>query len=885
MDLIVPHVNSDFDCLGSLVAASLLYPEAILCFPGSSEKNLRDFCAAHPELLPPLTRAKDVNLSEISRLIMVDCQQASRIGRFAELLDKADLILHIYDHHPLTDDSLNATDGEIRPCGATTTILCSLLQKQGITPTPDAATLMLLAVHEDTGHLTFATTTPEDYLIAAWLLQCGAQLALLDEVLAPELTTVQVELLHDLLATLKTTEVQGVRLSVAHASRPWYVGDAAGLAHMMLDMENLDMLVLVMSMGDRVFLVGRSRVPEVDVGELLRKFGGGGHASAASATVKEQTLPQVLDLLDKQLLLSVHPRRTAGQIMSTPVKTIAAESTVAAAREWMVRYNYSAMPVIKAGEVVGVITRKVAEKSVYHGLSSTPVTDLMHTVFPRAVEETPLDGLIEQMVSGDNRFVPVFRKGELVGVVTRTDLLRHLHGTGIYKQESLYDLDALEPEPTEREISNQMKRRLPEKTILLLQNIGKTGAQLGLSVYAVGGFVRDLLLGIDNLDIDITAEGDGIMLAKTFAEQYGGRVREHEAFGTAVVVLDEGIKLDIASTRLEFYDSPGVLPTVERASLRRDLHRRDFTINTLAVCLNPDRFGRLVDHYGAQKDLQQKLVRVLHNLSFVEDPTRCFRAIRFEQRLGFRLETHTEGLLRTAVRMELVERVGGKRLLGELTSILKEKEPLPALRRMASLGLLPFIHPDLHFSDRTEQLCAESERAIAWYELLYLPEPIQQWTVYFFALTNNLDSARYRDACKRLNIPGRMMQRLFGQRHRAIRHFQILRQDLKKGNITNSRIYALLYHIPPELLLYGLARSGQEELRRLVSHYLIRLATMKPFSSAKELLAVGLKPGPLFGQIKERLLVARLDEKTGTKEEELALAAKLLMEAKSPCKK
>jgi tRNA nucleotidyltransferase (CCA-adding enzyme) len=397
--------------------------------------------------------------------------------------------------------------------------------------------------------------------------------------------------------------------------------------------------------------------------------------------------------------------------------------------------------------------------------------------------------------------------------------------------------------------------------------------------------VRDLLLGIDNLDIDITDEGDGILLAKSFAAQHGGRVREHETFGTAVVVLASGIKLDIASTRLEFYDSPGVLPTVERSSLRRDLHRRDFTINTFAICLNPDRFGRLVDHYGAQKDLQQKLVRVLHNLSFVEDPTRCFRAIRFEQRLGFRLEVHTEGLLRTAVRMELVERVGGKRLLGELTSILKEREPLPAVRRMAMLGLLPFIHPDLRFSDKTERLFEESERAIAWYELLYLPEPVERWAIYLFALTDNLDSPKYRDACERLTISGKMMQRLFGHRHRAIKHFQMLRQGLRKNNMPNSRIYALLHHIPPELLLYGLARSGQEELRRLVSHYLVRLAGTKLFSSTDELLAVGIKPGPLFGQIKERLLVARLDEITRTKEDELELAGKLLKEAKKPCSK
>ncbi|CAH2030432.1 CBS domain-containing protein [Trichlorobacter ammonificans] len=877
MDLVVTHLNADFDCLGSLVAASRLYPEAQLCFPGSLEKNLREFCAAHPELLPPLVRAKEVELSAVSRLIMVDCQHPSRIGRFADLVGRSGVTLHIYDHHPRTGDSPVADGGEIRPCGATTTILCSLLQQQGGVPTPAEATLMLLAIHEDTGHLSFGTTTPEDYTVSAWLLGCGGQLALLDEALAPELTTPQVELLHDLLASLKTTEVAGVRLSVAYASRSWYVGDVASLAHMMLDMENLDVLVLVLAMGDRVFLVGRSRVPEVDVGELLRKFGGGGHGSAASATVREQTLTQVLERLDQLLLLAVRPRKSVGQIMSSPVKTIDRTASVAEAREWMVRYNYSAMPVVQDGEVLGIITRKVAEKSVYHGLGTVAVTDLMHTVFPQAVEDTPLDGLIEQMIGGDSRFVPVFRQGELVGVVTRTDLLRHLHGSGTRRTETLYDLEALTPEPSEREIVHHVNRRLPEATVALLRELGRTGERLGMAVYGVGGFVRDLLLDIDNQDVDITVEGDGILFAETFARQHGCRVRSHQAFGTAVLVLPTGGKLDIASTRLEFYESPGVLPTVERSSLRRDLHRRDFTINTLALCLNPDRFGRLIDHYGGQKDLREKMVRVLHNLSFVEDPTRCFRAVRFEQRLGFHLEPHTEGLLRTAVRMGLVERVGGKRLLGELTSILREREPLPAVRRMAALGLLPFIHAELRFGDDVEHLFAESERALAWYELLYLPTPVEAWAVYFLALTDRLDSPKYRETCTRLAMPGRWLQRLFGHRHRAIKHFQALRQGLRGGvSIANSRVYALLRNIPIELLLYGLARSGQEELRRLVSHYLVRLAHVTLLSTGADLHDIGVPPGPSFGRIKERLLAARLDGEVRSRDDELEFARRLL---------
>ena len=235
----------------------------------------------------------------------------------------------------------------------------------------------------------------------------------------------------------------------------------------------------------------------------------------------------------------------------------------------------------------------------------------------------------------------------------------------------------------------------------LLYDLGKTGDKLGLPVYAVGGFVRDLLLGTENLDLDVTVEGDGIFFAEHFAAGRGGRVRGHPIFGTAVVVLPDGGKLDVASTRLEYYESPGVLPTVERSSLRHDLYRRDFTINTLALCLNSDRFGMVTDFFGGQLDLQQRLVKVLHNLSFVEDPTRVFRAIRFEQRLGFSIAPHTENLIRSAVRMKVLDRVGGTRLLNELIQIFNEREPLGAVRRMGALGLLPFIHPALKPTRRT----------------------------------------------------------------------------------------------------------------------------------------------------------------------------------------
>ncbi|NJD39570.1 MAG: CBS domain-containing protein [Geobacter sp.] len=876
MDLITTHLNADFDCLGSLAAAARLYPGALLAFPGSQEKNLRDFCARNPELLPPLTRAKEVELTAVTRLIIVDCQQPSRIGRFADLLLRPDLNVHIYDHHPVTADSIKTNGGSIRPVGATATIMVTQLQERGIVPTPAESTLLLLGIHEDTGRLLFPTTTPEDYRAAAWLLEQGAQLHLADELLSPELTTPQVELLHDLLASLKTSEVNGVRVSVAHASRPWYVADIAGLAHLMRDMENLDLLVLAVAMAARVYLVARSRVAEVDVGELLRSFGGGGHAAAASATIKGENLSTVLERLERNLLLAVRPRRTVGEVMSAPVCTVSSEITVQGARDQLVRYNYSAMPVLQDERLLGIITRKVAEKAVYHGLGDRPVTELMHTSVLRATPETPISAVMEYMVGGDRRFVPVFRQGVLTGVVTRTDLLRHLHGSNT-GGETLYDLDRLSPEPRERDLAGLVRRRLDAATVQLLEQVGTAGDRLGVAVHAVGGFVRDLLLNVTNLDLDITVEGDGIFFAETFGTEQGCRVRPHQAFGTAVLIFPDNRKLDVASTRLEYYESPGVLPTVERASLRHDLYRRDFTINTLALCLNSGRFGLLLDFFGGQHDLQNKTIRVLHNLSFVEDPTRAFRAVRFEQRLGFQIEPHTEGLLRSAVRAGLVERVGGKRLQGELISIFTEQAPAPAIIRMGQLNLLPCIHPALRCGPDGEQLFAELEQVLAWYRLLYLDKPLELWAVWFLALTDRLDAECYLETCRRLVMPERLMERIFGQRHRSLKRLQSLRQAAARNStVPNSKVYTWLHEMPLELLLYGLARSGQEELRRLVSLYLTRLMTVKPLVSGSELLELGIAPGPAIRSMKERLLAARLDNEIASKHEELELARQLI---------
>ena len=872
MDVITTHVNADFDCLGAMVAAKKLYPGALMVFSGSQEKSMRDFFLKSSSYVLDFTRIKDVDLDRVTRLILVDCQHSSRIGRFADILGRPGLEVHIYDHHPVSSGDISPDGGVIRECGSSTTILTLLLQEQGIEITPTEATLMMLGIYEDTGSLVFPSTTTDDYRAAAWLLERGATLNTVADFITQELTPEQVSLLNDLLKSLKTTSLQGVEVSIAQAFLDYYVGDIAVLAHMLRDMENLQALFLVVGMGTRIYIVARSRIPEVNVGEILRELGGGGHATAASATVRDLTLIQVLERLEEVLRIRVNPSRSARNIMSEPVKTMPATTTIAEARDLLTRYNVNAMPVMEETRMVGIISRRIVEQALFHNLDAVPVTDYMHTEFLHATPDTPLAEIKEYLVSQNRRFVPIFEGGELVGAVTRTDLLRFM-----YTGEALYDL-AREAIPVRRkEVERLITKQLSSRVVGVLRHLGEIGEELALPIYVVGGFVRDLLLGIENLDIDVTVEGDGILFAESFAVRFGCRCKSHQKFGTAVIVFPDGFKIDVASTRVEYYESPGALPTVERSSLKRDLYRRDFTINTLAIRLNTPEFGVLIDYFGAQRDMQERAIRVLHNLSFVEDPTRVFRAIRFELRLGFHIVRHTENLIKNAVKMNFLEKLGGKRLLTELVLIFREKEPLRAVERLAELGLLRFVHPDLVLAADNRRLLAETQQVVFWFDLLFLERAFEKWVVYFLALCDPLSNEQFRGTCTRLSVGEHYREKLCEMRQKAWEVLKTMEvRTARRGAVERSAIYAWLRDLPVEVLLYMMAKTGSEKVKKAISLYFTQLQGVRPLISGDDLKTMGVPPGPLYGTILETVLTARLNNRVQSREDELRLVSELL---------
>jgi len=862
-------MNADFDGLASMVAAKKLYPDAILVFPGSQERNLRDFFVRSSLYFLNFAKIKDINLEDIKRLILVDTRQAGRIGKFGEMFPNGDIEVHIYDHHPDSPDDIKGAVEIVRPVGATVSLLTQLIMERGLTLTPDEATIMALGIYEDTGSFTFASTTPAEFEAARFLLEQGANLNTVAEMLTRELTVEQVSLLNDLIRNAVTINISGIEIVLARAAASQYVGDFAVLAHKFMDMENIQVLFALAQMEERVFIVGRSRLGEVNVGEILSEMGGGGHAYAASATVKAVPLAQVEEKLRKILNQSIRPRRTARDLMSYPVMSVAPGTTLAEAHRFMTLHNINALPVMVEGELLGLINRQIVEKAIFHGLEDLPVQEYMTSEVATVGPEATLSEIQDRLVINKQRLLPVVEKGQVLGVISRTDLLNLL----MVPEEGADDSAEKEPGPMVRKknVAGVMRERLPRPIIDILKNVGRVADELGYNAYVVGGFVRDMFLRHENLDIDLVIEGDAVTFARSFAKSFPEvRVRVFQKFKTAVIIYPTGFKLDVATARTEYYETPGALPIVERSSLKMDLYRRDFTINTLAVKVNERHFGILIDYFGAQRDIKEGSISVLHNLSFVEDPTRVFRAIRFEQRFGFKITKLTASLIENAVRINFFDRLSGTRLFSELKLILMEENPIPAMSRLAEFDLLKFIHPTLRFDNNANWLLDQIRGVLAWHDLLFLEDPYEPWYVYFLGLIEPLKEEQLLELTHRLNMPPKFAETLLWAKGAADHTlYRLYRQE----NASPKEIYYLLNELSTEFLLYMMAKTRQEQTKKAISLYFTQLKHTRPLLAGKDLLALGYEPGPRYKLMLQHLLEAHLDGKVQTREDEIAYMA------------
>ena len=885
MRVITTHLNADFDGMASMIAAQKLYPDAVLAFAGSQEKGLRDFISQSLLYRYDFQKIKNIDIAKIDQLIVVDTRSSTRIGPFAACLKNPGLSLHIYDHHPSSPGDMKGDLQVVENTGSTVTILTRILREKEIVINADEATIFCLGIYEDTGSLTHLTTTPADLLAAAWLLEMGAKLDIVSQFITYELTTAQVELLHNLMKTATTYTIQGIPIVVVSLSLPDYIDDFSLIIRRFMSMENLDTLFALVSMAGRIYLIARSRIPEVNVGTIARDMGGGGHSTAASATIQDMTLIEAQEKLIHILHRHICPQPIAKEMMSQPAISISVNTTISQANDILTRYNIASVPVLPqpspadlAGTtpmVTGIISRVVIEKAIHHNLGHLPVSEYMTSDIEVLSLNATLADIQELIIEHRQRLIPIVHERQLKGIITRTDLLNRLVNDPAHLPKNLLHESDHPSLARTRNINPIIVECLSKKMITLLKTIGDVADTLQFNAYAVGGFVRDLLLKKNNLDLDIVVEGDGIVFAKKLANTLAGRVRTHERFSTATVVLPDGFKIDIATARLEYYDYPAALPTVEFSSIKLDLYRRDFTINAMAVQLNPASYGTLNDFFNCQNDLKHREIKVLHNLSFVEDPTRIFRAIRLEKRMDFQIVEHTRRLIRNAVKMDLFGKNNDPRFLTELQIILSEENPLPAIQRLAEFDLFRFLWPDLRphlkIDRRFMHILTQAYRSLSWYRLLYLTDHCESWMVYLLAIMGRSTTAELQAFCRRFHITEKVTEALLDQKETAEKIANLM---ARRRMMLKSEIFRLLSNLDNEGLLYLMAIARKNDIKKAVSLYVTTLRQVRPQLTGGELKEMGYTPGPAFTTMLNDLLDARLDAIVRNKAEEAAYIRK-----------
>jgi tRNA nucleotidyltransferase (CCA-adding enzyme) len=862
MRIVLTHEQADFDALASLLGAAFLDEGAYPVLPRRMNRNVSAFVTLYGAELPFVDN-RDLPNEPIEMVCLVDTQSLTTIKGM-----HSGTRVHVIDHHARRSDLPAEWSVLTEEIGATATLFVEQLQEVNGNLSIVQATLLLLGIYEDTGSLTYTRTTDRDLLAAAYLLKKGASLRIAADFLNHPLSLAQQQLYDRLRAQAQTLDIQGYTVVVATGEAMEMEEELSTVVHKMRDLLDPDALIVLVSTRSGVQMIARSTTDNIDVAEIAASFGGGGHARAAASLIKNRAQEDILAELLRLLPQKIRPAITVAQIMSRTPQVLAPDTPVQEAAERMQRYGYEGYPVVQDGYVVGLLTRRAVDRAITHKLNFT-ASRLMNagkvTIYP----DDSVEHLQRLMTETGWGQVPVISRetSEIIGIVTRTDLLKTLNS----QLSQVYALN----------LSERLQNALPPIRLALIKRIAEIAHNERLALYTVGGFVRDMLLERPSLDFDLVVEGDAITLGQALHQSLGGRLTAHSRFGTAKWILNsdrssiadnlshsneiEGLPefIDLISARTEFYVYPTALPTVERGSIKLDLHRRDFTINTLALRLDGHHYGELLDYWGGLNDLRMAQIRVLHSLSFVDDPTRMLRAVRFEQRFNFRIEQRTLELLGEA--LELLGRVSGDRIRHEIDHILDEENRIPMLARLNELGLLRAIHPALIWNDWIR------DRMMA----LRVTQPPNDWSMD----TGRMSFTRaLAYLIWLIRLPVGAIREISGRLKFSQEFVDLL---IAAGRLWNdlpgwtgqspSKIVSRLEAAPP-LAIYACFLLHQDhDTRLLLRHYMDQWRNISPGITGNDIRKLGLPPGPAYRRILTELRAARLDGIISSSEQEQAL--------------
>ncbi|MEO1683876.1 MAG: CBS domain-containing protein [Cyanobacteria bacterium J06631_12] len=828
MDLVLCHTTADFDTLGAAVGVTYLRPGSRIVLAGGVHPTVQRFLSLWRHEYSLIER-QAVNFDQVKSLTIVDAHRRDRFEPVADWLQRADkkhLPLSIYDHH----------------CSA------------------DATPALASALSEGTfaGWLAdWSALFPADVRIET----VGAATTLVVEQLQKQ----PLNLLDTISSAAATIMALGIH------------SDTGSLRFEQATVRDATALTWLMAQGANQQMIAEYHEPG-----LSRQL--------------PELLPVALDGVQQEQIRE--HQLTAQVLMSSPVRTVLPDSSIESARKVLLRYGHTGLCVVDSGgTLVGIVSRRDLDVALRHGLGHAPVTGCMTTQVKTAQPETPIFELHQTMATYDIGRLPVMRASELVGIVTRTDLLRQLKSA----PPAAGHRGPSAPPEADR-LYQLLRDRLPSIWPALML-IAAITDQKEWSLYLVGGAVRDLLLSLLSgnayplTDIDLVVEGAeegaGVLLAQAIQSTYPQvDIQVHGQFQTAelswpaaISTGDSSAKLskssstllvDIATARTEFYPYPAANPEVESSTIRQDLYRRDFTINAMALRLNSDRPGNLLDFFGGWMDLQQRQVRVLHANSFIEDPTRIFRAVRFAVRFDFELDPQTERFIRYAVRSGLYDKALASesktpalqaRLRVELKYVLQASQWAKALVKLDDLGAFRCLHRQLTLTPELERQLRRMDR---WLNKFDVDQP--RWLMMLLLVIVQLPTSDAVQVARSLQLSDKTLNRVETLHEKEQ---SLLEQvpALAGTAMRPSQIYRLFHPFERADLLL-IANRCPYTLGRWIWQYIVQLSQVPPLVNGATLKRLGYKPGPQFRSILTAVHQLQLDgELTSAQAAEAYVAA------------
>jgi tRNA nucleotidyltransferase (CCA-adding enzyme) len=828
--IILGHAGADFDCVASIAGLSRLYTGAVAILPTSVEPNVEEFL----RLYEGRFRFSHLTLSalrneEFDTAILADTIVPARLGEYRRILDRTPLRIIAYDHHELQEASLSHIDeGHIRSCGATASIVTAALRDQRIPVNPDEATLLALGIYEDTGSMLFPETTPFDVEQAAYLLKAGANLSTVSRFVTTYLSAAQQRALESALGNVSIETVAGARVAFSVVSAGRNVGNLSVIVHRLAQIVKADAVFFLYETPQALYVLGRSE-RLLNVAALLTSIGGAGRRHAATAVLKDGTTSsQARDLLMHSIQADASGHSSVvEQIMTPQPISIGDDRSADEALHTMINMGFSVLPVRKGDTIVGTVAKKTLEKASLAHLQQKSVHYFLNARVPSISPDATTEEIISAFSAYNAGLLLVMDAATLRGVLSRSDMLRYLNAS---KREK---------SPVEVSMSrviapSDLDRLCGTGTADMLKTIGRIGELLENRAYLVGGSVRDLLLGHTPHDLDIVTEKDVTGVAEAVAEALSTKAVSYGRFMTYKVHA-KSQDLDFAAARLEYYDFPGSLPVVAPASLMKDLLRRDFTVNALAMSLSNETFGAVIDVAGGLRDLAERTVRLTYPDSFIEDPARILRAVATQVRLGFTIDRDTGGKAREALDLGVLNVRRNKRAQDEFKEMLAGDAAEQSTLALSDLGVHLLGLP-LH---RPRPALLNLMKAVRESEFRRDAHP---WLAVLLVWLGRIGSTALMEILKDFGLDDRVAE----ASSRWAAREKYARATLLDASTPMSRRCGAVLRVPPVALsILGARLAGKRHVLASVLHVLAE----PPLLRGSDLLELGIHEGRTVGKL------------------------------------